>query len=120
MGSGHDWMFTTGLGDEASRRPSGDVELVALGVGHEHPAALLVVVDVHQGGAEADQPLDLDVDELGADHEVEVHPVLHRLRLGHRLEQEAPTGARAAPVDAVVGVAERREVLPAELAVDPW
>src|SRR5690606_41482982 len=65
-------------------------ELVALRVGHRHPAgarAVLAAAVGEHGGADTDQPVDLLL--LGAVRgaQVEVQAVLDRLGLGHLDEQ---------------------------------
>jgi hypothetical protein len=59
-----------------------DVELVAGGVGDDHPApAVRLAPVVDDGRAEGGNPLDLLVTRL-VRLQVEVHPVLQRLPLG--------------------------------------
>jgi hypothetical protein len=68
-------------------------ELVALGVGEHHVALLRALTDVDVPGAEREGPRDraLLVVERGA-REVEVHPVLLRLRLPGRDEPHGEPG----------------------------
>ncbi len=65
-----------------------------------------------------DEAFDLGVVVLRSDQQVEVDPVLHRLGLGHRLEEDAPAGARPPLVDGIVGMAQRSHRPPASLPVD--
>ena len=70
-----------------------DAELVALGIGHDHPADL-ALTDVGPARSERDEALDLGVLVVGA--QVEVDAILHRLPLRHlrkRMSGLSPPGS---------------------------
>src|SRR5690606_13127647 len=92
-------------------RPAGwcqgaqDVELVALGVGHDHPAPAGALAHVHGGGAEAGQPGHLVVGAAVDRADVEVEPVLHGLVLAAvdhlEVQDRAPEGREPLRIVAV-------------------
>jgi hypothetical protein len=66
-----------------------DIELVALGIGHDHPAPAGALTHVHFGGTEAEQSGHLVVGAAVDRADVEVKPVLHGLALGHLYEHQS-------------------------------
>ena len=88
-----------------------DIELVALWVGHGHvvdPSASTCASTVAPSPSSLRH---LGIARIWPDCEVEVHPVLHRLRLGNRLEEDpAALAGTGEQVGRVVGVSDRREV----------
>src|SRR6202007_3294720 len=64
-------------------------ELVALRVGQDRPRLSASLPDVDPAGAERQQTLDLRLAVLRLGGQVEVDPVLDRLRLGHRHEAQS-------------------------------
>src|SRR5690606_14448516 len=81
---------------------------------HHDPVPAVLLARADHGGAEADEAVDLGVDRrldllqwrarAAADLEVEVHPVLRRLRFRHPLDEDAR--AVAVGVDDGGGVVE--------------
>jgi hypothetical protein len=69
----------------SERARSEDTELIALGIGQHNPR-LLALPDVRSRGPQRKQPFDLNVSVVWP--EVEVQPILHRLRVRDRDEEE--------------------------------
>ena len=84
---------------------SRDVELVAFRVDHQRPPAIFAFMDADDGRAQGQEALDLGIVVLVSDDKVEMDPVLHRLGLRDRLEEDAPAHACPALVDGVIGMA---------------
>jgi len=74
-------------------------ELVALGIGHDCPGFLACLPDVDPAGPERKEALYLLIAILCAAGEVEVHPVLDRLRVGYRHEAHADGRVFVSPDD---------------------
>lgn len=65
-----------------------DVEIVVLGVSHDHPVPVWALAHVHLGGAETQQSGHLVLGAAIDRADVEVKPVLDGLALGHMDEHE--------------------------------
>ena len=61
-----------------------NAELVALGVGEDHPGNV-ILTDVGAAGTHGDQTVDLGGLVVG--HKIQVETILHTFLLGHRTEQ---------------------------------
>jgi hypothetical protein len=73
------------------------VELVALGIKKSGPARAALFNVVHPGGAQRQQPVGFR-DEFAAD-QVEMQPILDRLRLGDLVKRQPGTVCRIVRVD---------------------
>ena len=106
----------------SERTRSEHTELVALRIG-EHDPRLLALSDVRSRRAERKQPLDLDVSVVWP--EVEVQPILDRLRLRDLDEEESRQAIRSGSNLELVGIvvddhpAERLPPPPPEAARMP-
>src|ERR1700677_4089871 len=88
-------------------------ELVAFRVGQRHPAgSVCLPVILDERGADAEQALDLLVAGPAGGEQVEVHPVLDHLGLGHRDEQQAEALAGDDPALGVIGLVRVARVFP--------
>src|SRR2546429_2545676 len=72
-------------------------ELVALGIGQDHPAHVVALTDVDMPGTHVDQPLHLGLPVVRP--EVDVQPVLPVLLLRHEVEQQLRVGVRGGTDD---------------------
>ena len=90
------WPRSRGLRSTQNSLPSGSA-------GHPARSVRLPVI-LDQGGADAEQALYLLVAGLVGGPQVEVHPVLDHLALGHRDEQQAEALAGDDPALRVIGV----------------
>ena len=85
----------------SSRARSEHAELISLGIG-EHDPRPLALSDVGRRGAKRKQPFDLNVSVVWP--EVEVQPILDRLRLGDGDEEESRQTIRSGSNLELVGV----------------
>ncbi len=107
----------------SARARSEYTELIALGIGEHDPRRPLALSDVRSRGAERKQPFDLNVSVVWP--EVEVQPILDRLRLRDGDEEESRQTIRSGSNLELVGVvvedypAERLPPPPPEAARVP-
>jgi hypothetical protein len=98
----------------SERARSKYTELIALGIGEHNPRPL-ALSDVRSRGAERKQPLDLNVSVVWP--EVEVQPILNRLRLREGDEEESRQTIRSGSNLELVGVVA--DDYPAERLLPP-
>ena len=80
----------------------GDAELIAVGVGHRHPAERVVAAPLHQSGAGGEETVHLCVEVVGG--QVDVEPVPARGGVGDLLERHQHRAAGDEQVAAAVGI----------------
>jgi hypothetical protein len=105
----------TGPADRSFGRAATDAELVALGVGENHPAGPVRLAPIGElDGPKAQCPLDLIVAPGACRPEVEVNSVLGGLAFGYTDEQEAGLAWTFKDEDRVIGVPVSRSDRPSE------